>query len=518
MSSTGETQTLSASDTIGGLDVALTAELPTFATEEFMVTADITQSELSQDINVALVLDTSGSTGGNSGSDVDGDGDNDTFLEAQQFAAKALFQQLLDAGYNPEDVTVTLIEYNGSASTVGNFTLSDQSAFDDAVDDLDDGGFTNFDDALDEVIDQWAATTTDGNADDSPESEVTANDSNFVLFLSDGFPNQGGTNFADEVATLENDYNASITAIGVGANSSLTQLNNLDNTGGAEQVTDASQLADIIGAPPPLPELQQVEIVVDGEVLAVFPPSALIETPFGYRLDCETITGYDYQLGEDLEVEVRAVFEPGGDILTVGTIQIPQVPCFVLGTLILTPLGYVPIESLKIGSRVVTRDHGTQVVRWIGQSTISSEMLNAHPELRPVKIAKGALGDGAPLQDLYVSRQHRILVRDWRAEVMFGAEEGVLSPAASLINDKTIVTDHASDEVTYVHVAFDNHEVLYADGVEAESFHPASEMVAGMTPAQRAELLAIFPELELPMSRAFESARIELKMREGGVL
>ncbi|AHM05056.1 type I secretion target repeat protein [Roseibacterium elongatum DSM 19469] len=516
--STSDTQSGSDTGTINGIDVGLTATLPTFATDTFDVSADITTGALSQDINVALVIDTSGSTAGDSGSDVDGDGINDTYLAAQQAAAKALFQSLLEAGYNPEDVTVTLIEYNNAGQTVGNFTLSQQDAFETAVDGLDAGGGTNFDDALDEVLREWRGTTTDGAADDSPPSEVTADDTNLIVFLSDGRPTVDGTNFNSELAAIEAEFDADITAIGVGANSSLTQLEVIDNTGTATQVTDLSQLADVINTPPPLPDLQEIQILVNGSVIETIPADdpRIITTPLGYRLSHETVTGYPYVVGETLDVAVRAVFHPTGDTLTVDGLILPLFICFVAGTRILTPEGPKPIECLAPGDLVMTRDHGLQAIRWIGSTTLPDHALAHRPEARPVRISAGALGHGLPERDLLVSRQHRILIHDWRAELFFAADDdGVLTPAFSLVNDTTIRLDRSKGGVTYVHMAFARHEVVYAEGVEAESFHPYAKTVGMLAPAQRAELFALFPDLA--EGEAYPSARRQLRGRDGRV-
>lgn len=509
MSTDSETQTFSSTGNIGGLDVGLNVELPLFATDSFELSADITEGELSQDINVALVVDVSGSTRQNSGSDVDGDGQNDSFLEAQQVAAKALFQQLLDAGYAPEDVTVTLIEYNGSGQTLGNFDLTQQAAFEAQVDGLQAGGSTNFDDALDTVIENWQATVTDGVADDSPASEVTGDDTNLLVFLSDGFPTSGGTNFNGELNILENTYNTSITAIGVGANSSITQLNRIDNTGGAEQVTDVSQLADVIGAPPPLPELREVEIVVDGQVLAVVPAADLIPTPLGYRLDCIEISGYPYVVGTDLDVQVRAVFEPAGEVLSVGTIMVPVTPCFAAGTMILTPDGPRAVETLEPGDRVLTRDRGAQRLVWVGQTQITDEEMQSDPTLRPVRIRAGAFGPDLPERDLVVSRQHRFLLRGWRAELHCASPEGVLVPAIALCDGEGVQEDSDLAGVTYVHIAFARHEVVYSEGVETESFQPAQRSIGHMDGPTRAEIVKAFPGLAETDSAPIRAARAQ---------
>ena len=70
------------------------------------------------------------------------------------------------------------------------------------------------------------------------------------------------------------------------------QLQALDNTGGASQITDLSQLGVLITAPPPLPKLQQIEIVVNGVLVEVIPADdpRIISTPLGLRLDCAEIS------------------------------------------------------------------------------------------------------------------------------------------------------------------------------------------------------------------------------------
>jgi hypothetical protein len=293
-----------------------------------------------------------------------------------------------------------------------------------------------------------------------------------VGFLSDGRPTVDGTNFTDELSAIATEFDADITAIGVGANSSLTQLDVIDNTGTATQVTDLSQLADVINTPPPLPDLQEIQIVVNGSVVETIPADdpRIVSTPLGYRLSHETVEDYDYIVGTELNVEVRAVFEPTGDTLTVDGLILPLFICFAAGTRILTPEGPKPIETLARGDRVVTRDHGIQSIRWIGSTTLADGALAARLEARPVRITAGALGPDMPERDLLVSRQHRILVSGWRAEVFFVAtNEGILMPVMSLINDDTIRVDRAEGGVTYYHMAFGQHEIVYAEGVEAES-------------------------------------------------
>lgn len=168
--------------------------------------------------------------------------------------------------------------------------------------------------------------------------------------------------------------------------------------------------------------------------------------------------------------------------------------CFTPGTAIATPSGLRPVESLSPGDQVLTRDHGPQTVRWIGRTEISAKTLSARPAFRPVRISAGALGDGLPLRDLVVSQQHRILVTGWKTELMFG-EPGVLVAARHLVGRPGIVLEAAATGVTYVHLMFDRHEILAANGAATESFRPGPSSLAALEAGPRAELLELFPGL-----------------------
>ena len=193
------------------------------------------------------------------------------------------------------------------------------------------------------------------------------------------------------------------------------------------------------------------------------------------------------------------------------------VSCFTPGTRIATPSGAVAIETLQPGDLVTTRDHGAQPLRWIGSRTVQKAELVADPTLRPILIRKGALGAGLPLADMMVSRQHRMLVCGQRAELLFGTDE-VLVRAQHLLSLPGVSVATVS-HVTYMHIMFDHHEVVLADGAWSESFQPGDRTLGGMDSDQRSELFKIFPDLEhsgdIPQ---FEAARTTLKSFEARVL
>lgn len=94
--------------------------------------------------------------------------------------------------------------------------------------------------------------------------------------------------------------------------------------------------------------------------------------------------------------------------------------CFTAGTLILTDLRDVPIETLKQGDLVQTLDNGLQPIRWISAQKISRRRQRLYENMRPIRIKAGALGGGLPSFDLFVIQQHRMVVRSKIAQKMFG--------------------------------------------------------------------------------------------------
>jgi hypothetical protein len=170
----------------------------------------------------------------------------------------------------------------------------------------------------------------------------------------------------------------------------------------------------------------------------------------------------------------------------------PIVICFCMGTIIDTDIGPIPVESLKAGDLVKTRDNDLQPVRWIGRRLLDSLDLARHPHLRPVQFLAGSLGQGLPYADLAVSPQHRIYLSDWRAELHFGDAE-VLVPAKSFTNGRDIIVREDVPTVTYYHLLFDAHEIVTANGVATESLHAGEMALASMNAAARDELNLIFP-------------------------
>ena len=144
------------------------------------------------------------------------------------------------------------------------------------------------------------------------------------------------------------------------------------------------------------------------------------------------------------------------------TTRFAEVACvsFTRGTHITLASGrQVPIEDMAVGDRVLTRDDGPQAVRWIGQTT-----LRAVGDFAPVVISKGALHNE---HDLVVSPDHRIFVYQREDRLGAGRSE-VLVKVRHLINDDTVY-QRDGGFVDYFQLLFDDHQIIYAEGIAAES-------------------------------------------------
>lgn len=171
-----------------------------------------------------------------------------------------------------------------------------------------------------------------------------------------------------------------------------------------------------------------------------------------------------------------------------------NVICFVTGARIITMQGAVPVENLQVGDMVLTVDNGFKPIRWIGNRLVSHRALQAFEKLHPVTIRAGALGNGLPERHLTLSRQHRVLVKSVVAERMFGNTE-VFLPAKDLLDLDGISSAHDGRQVEYWHIMFDQHEVIFSEGVQSESFHFGRQTEAMVPPEAFEEILSLFPDI-----------------------
>jgi len=224
-----------------------------------------------------------------------------------------------------------------------------------------------------------------------------------------------------------------------------------------------------------------------------------------------TIYTYNYT-GSDGQNHVFSI-----DIYSGNTGQNVQVVCFASGTGIATDDGEVSIEDLDAGDPVLCGDGVLRQIRWIGSRKVSIHELNAKPALRPISIDAGAFGPKQPAKPLKVSPQHKIMIRDLRAEILFGEGE-VLVAAKHLTNDTSIRVHNEKEPVEYYHILLDCHSTVFANGLESETLHPGEAMNSAMSSEARSEICEIFPSIASDLGEFGDQVSPSLKSYEARLL
>lgn len=234
-----------------------------------------------------------------------------------------------------------------------------------------------------------------------------------------------------------------------------------------------------------------------------------ITLPTGQQVTLNADGTFDVE-GDGDEEDFNFTYTVSNGIETdVGFVNATSVPCFVAGTLIATPDGDRRAETLTPGDMVMTKDEGAQPLRWIG-----SRQVAATGDYAPIHIRANTLGQH---RDLLVSPLHRVLIRDNLAELLFGEAE-VLVAARDLVNDRSI-TRREGGHVTYVHLLFDRHQVVFSEGLETESFLPGPQTACSFEADVVDEIYSIFPELDPETGAGYPTAaRRTLKRYEAELL
>lgn len=171
------------------------------------------------------------------------------------------------------------------------------------------------------------------------------------------------------------------------------------------------------------------------------------------------------------------------------SVENTTVVCYARGTMIETVSGAIAVETIRPGDKVMSIDHGPQVVRWVHRQTCVLPTSSA--DTCPVLIKKNTLGPNRPSRDLIVSPQHRILVGGaGQLGSVFASE--VFVPAKALTKLKGICRMNGLSRIDWVHFACDRHEVVLANGCYAESLLLGPMALAGMSPHERAQISGIF--------------------------
>lgn len=142
---------------------------------------------------------------------------------------------------------------------------------------------------------------------------------------------------------------------------------------------------------------------------------------------------------------------------------------FLAGTVLLTQDGEKPVEAIRPGDRIITRDRGFVAV---------GQVIRSRHIVRAIAFAAGSLGDTRPDQDLTLPAGQKVLIRDWRAEAMFGTRQALVR--ADMLVDGEFIRDLGPQQMELFQLRFDTPHVVYAGGLElaghtdAEVLEPAA--------------------------------------------
>lgn len=191
--------------------------------------------------------------------------------------------------------------------------------------------------------------------------------------------------------------------------------------------------------------------------------------------------------------------------------------CFTPGTHILTERGLQRVEFLRPGDKVQTKDSGLQELLWLGSRRLSATRLALNPAMRPVRIARGAFGPRGPFQDLVVSPEHHMLQSGNAAQALFSEPELLVS-AETLVDGHLVRREPLRGQVMYFHLLLPRHEVIWANGMETESFLPEAADLDALDYSQKQALFKCMPTLESMAGSYGMSARRRLTGSETAIL
>lgn len=257
------------------------------------------------------------------------------------------------------------------------------------------------------------------------------------------------------------------------------------NLGDGISYYDELMLDDVYALRPGAPN-RFLAMAVDGPGRYHVGPDSGIGTPgAGLHLDCIlTFMSHD---GQTFDALVLVETDPSGNasaiycaplakmterrpyalvgIDTAGSEErLARLSCarFTRGTRVTLSTGeQCPIETLRVGDRLLTRDDGPQEIRWIGEETV-----RAVGHAAPILITKGTLHN---ISDLLVSPDHRLFIYQRRDTLGAGRSE-LLVKARHLLNGKSVRVREGGF-IDYFQLLFDRHQIIYAEGIAAESMH-----------------------------------------------
>ena len=165
------------------------------------------------------------------------------------------------------------------------------------------------------------------------------------------------------------------------------------------------------------------------------------------------------------------------------------------GTIMATEEGPIAVEDLVPGMRIETRDDGFQPLMWIGTITIAQQLPLAHMPARLFRIPVDSFGPSRPMPDLMLAPHARLLHRSSKLQEVV-QNDAALTPITAFEDGYSVIRVAPASPENVYHLAFRDHHILRANGLEIESFHPGEDLASRIGGDSLRLFQSFFPHIE----------------------
>jgi len=166
---------------------------------------------------------------------------------------------------------------------------------------------------------------------------------------------------------------------------------------------------------------------------------------------------------------------------------------FAHGSLITTTRGTVAVEDLEPGMKLITREHGSQPIQWIGAMRLVPEATaTSGHDARMTRIMSNAFGFTRPERDLMAGPGARML-RKGTAD-----SPDLLVPVRNMSDGVQVIDIVPPSPVMVHHLCLRKHATILVNGLEMETFHPGFGFERNMGQNMLSLFLSLFPHIRRP--------------------
>lgn len=167
---------------------------------------------------------------------------------------------------------------------------------------------------------------------------------------------------------------------------------------------------------------------------------------------------------------------------------------FARGTIMATEDGPIAVEDLLPGTKIETRDAGFQPLMWVGTMTVAPQVPFAHMPARLFRVPVDSFGPARPMPDLMLAPHARLLHRSSKLREMV-QDDAALTPVTAFEDGYSVIRVAPASPVNVYHLAFRDHHVLRANGLEVESYHPGYDLTRKISGDALRLFLSFFPHI-----------------------